>query len=77
MENIPPKDRPEWKNILNPESNIELNNFVLQMKITQAKKDIKKGKKTIDNAVDEIYSLCQKYALAVKQDMEMIFNEKN
>jgi len=75
MENIPSKDRPEWKNLLNPNSNIELNNFVLQMKITQAKKDIKKGKKTIDSAVDEIYSLCQKYALAVKQDMEMVFNK--
>jgi len=74
MENIPSKDRPEWKNLLNPNSNIELNNFVLQMKITQAKKDIKKGKKTIDSAIDEIYNLCQKYALAVKQDMEMVFN---
>jgi hypothetical protein len=74
MENIPSKDRPEWKNLLNPNSNIELNNFVLQMKITQAKKDIKKGKKTIDSAIDEIYNLCQKYALAVKQDMETIFN---
>jgi len=74
MENIPSKDRPEWKNLLSPDSHIVLNNFVLQMKITQAKKDIKKGKKTVDNAVDEIYSLCQKYALAVKQDMEMVFN---
>jgi len=74
MENIPPKDRPEWKSLLNPDNNIELNNFVLQMKITQAKKDIKKGKKTIENAVDEIYSLCLKYALAVKQDMDMVFN---
>jgi len=74
MENIPSKDRPEWKNLLSAESNIELNNFVLQMKITQAKKDIKKGKKSIDKAIDEIYSLCLKYALAVKQDINMVFN---
>jgi len=77
MESIPKKDRPEWKIILNSESKIVFNNFVLQMKITQAKKDIVKGKKTMEKAVDEIHALCQKYALAVKQDMEMIFNEKN
>jgi len=76
MSIIPTKDRPEWKSLLNPESKIVLNNFVLQMKITQAKKDIVKGKMTIEKAVDEIYSLCQKYALAVKHDMDMIFNEK-
>ncbi len=74
MEKIPSKDRPEWKELLNPNSNVSVNNFVLQMKITQAKKDIKKGKKTIDSAIDEIHSLCQKYALAVKQDMEIVFN---
>ena len=74
MGNIPSKDRPEWKELLNIEREFDLKNFVLQMKVTQARKDIKKGKKTLTNAIDEIHALCEKYALAVKQDMETVFN---
>jgi len=74
MGNIPSKDRPEWKELLNIEREFDLKNFVLQMKVTQARKDIQKGKKTMVNAIDEIHALCEKYALAVKQDMETVFN---
>ena len=48
-------------------------NFVLQLMLAQARKDILKNRMSIDEAVDRIHDLCSKYAIAVKNDVIEIF----
>jgi len=70
---IPPKERPEWAKLVTGELHHEFSNYVLQMKIYQMRKDIAANKINLDTAVDTLYNLCAKYALAVQPDCKTIF----
>ncbi len=70
---IPSKNRLEWKQIVTGELQHNYSNFVLQMKVHQANKDVSSGKKTVNNAISEIYDICLKYSLAVQTDCKLIF----
>jgi hypothetical protein len=71
---LPDKQRPEWRMLVKGEKEYPLTNFVLQLKVSQTATDIKKGKLSVEKAVDEIYELCQKYKHAVVKDMKVIFS---
>lgn len=75
MDKIPPKGRKEWSELLNGQLEVKLSNFFFQMKVTNAKSQVKEGKVTIAEAVDEIYSLCEKYYKAsnMPEDLQKIF----
>jgi len=75
MDTIPEKTRKEWQDLLTGKINVKLENFVLQMKVDQTKRAIKNSKITMDEGVDSIYDICVKYALAVRKDMDTIFNQ--
>ncbi|MEA2042324.1 MAG: hypothetical protein U9N85_07205 [Bacteroidota bacterium] len=70
---IPEKSRAEWKKIITGEIEHNYRNYVLQTKIHQMRKDVSKNKISIDNAIDDLYELCFKYALAVQIDFRQIF----
>ncbi len=70
---IPPKDRPEWAKIISGDIEHPYRNYVLQTKIHQLHKEIGYKKITMNQAVDDLYSLCLKYALAVQPDFKQIF----
>ncbi len=46
---------------------------MLQTRTYQMQKDVASGKMTKKQAIDELYSLCTKYALAVQNDFKQIF----
>ncbi len=71
---IPDKTRPEWRYLVTGYKKYKLTNYVLQLKVNKAIKDVKSNTKSIQSSIDEIYSLCQKYELAVQNDMKTIFN---
>lgn len=71
---LPDKTRKEWKQLVTGEKQFSLKNFVLQMKVAQTAKDIKKGRISVEEAVNDIYTLCKKYDKAVGKDVETIFN---
>jgi len=71
MIQIPSKDRKEWRDLLTGQINVPLKNFFFQMKITQAKKQVEKGKITVEDAVDEIYDLCVKFSKAKNMDVDI------
>jgi poly(A) polymerase Pap1 len=71
---LPDKQRPEWRLLVKGEKEYPLTNFVLQLKVNQTAIDIKKGKLSVEKAVDEIYNLCEKYKHAVVKDMKVIFS---
>ena len=70
---IPPKERTEWRKILNGEIQHQFSNYVLQLQFHQAQKDIKRKKIDIEQAISNIYELCSKYTLAVQIDLRQIF----
>ena len=75
MEIIPKKDRPEWRELLTGQLNVQIENFVLQMQVDKTKKAITNSKITVEQGIDRIHELCVKYTLAVKSDMNTIFHK--
>ena len=75
MSIIPNKSRNEWKLLLTDHSNVKFQNFVLQMQVDQTKHAIKNGQITMDDGIDKIHALCEKYALLVKSDIDFLFKK--
>ncbi len=74
---IPEKTRPEWVKIITGEIEHKYENYVFQTKIHQLRKDVKAEKVTIDDAVNDLYELCVKYAASVKSDLLQIFEPQD
>lgn len=70
---IPDKERPEWRKMIDGEIEIKYRNFILQMQLTQMNKAIKLEQITYAQAIDKLYILCDKYALAVQSDLKQVF----
>lgn len=70
---IPDKNRPEWREMIMGETEIEFHNYVLQMQVTQMRRLVKYNQLSYEEALDKIYTLCNKYALAVQTDFKKIF----
>ncbi len=75
MVTIPAKSRPEWSQIVTGRLAYTFKNYVLQMRTHQMQKDIADKKINAQQAVDALYDLCSKYALAVQPDMKEIFKQ--
>jgi len=72
---IPPKTRNEWRLMVTGEIEHTYKNYVLQMKIANARKNVMENTESIENAIDSIFVLCQKYSYAVYSDFVEIFKE--
>lgn len=70
---IPPITRKEWLDLLNGDIQHTFNNYVLQMRVYQAQKEIKEGKTSQAAALDDLYALCTKYSLTCQDDFISIF----
>jgi len=73
---IPEKSKNEWRELLTGNSDIEIKNFFLRMKLTQAKKLLKKGEISLEDAIDQIHNLCinNEDVKHIKEDMNEILN---
>ena len=72
---IPPKEREEWEQIVTAKVEHRFQNFVLQMKSADYKRQIEENTMSIEEAIDDLYKLCEKYAIAVQKDFKVIFKE--
>jgi hypothetical protein len=70
---IPPKHREEWRKLVAGQLEYKCRNFVLQMMTEEYKNKISTGRITVEQAIDEMYQTCEKYALAVQNDFKQIF----
>jgi hypothetical protein len=70
---IPPKTRPEWGKLITGQIEHQYQNYVLQTKTYQMHKDVKNGILSKEQAIDDLFTLCNKYALAVQNDFKQIF----
>ncbi len=68
---LPSKDRQEWRDLLNGTINVPLKNYFFQMKVTQARNQIKTGKFSLEEEVDNIYALCKKFIKAKNMDTDL------
>ncbi len=68
-------NRPEWRQLLNGELNVNLKNFFFQMKVTQLREMIKDNRIPMEVAVEELYTLTQKFSKAkyMDEDLKAIF----
>jgi tRNA nucleotidyltransferase/poly(A) polymerase len=76
---IPSKKNPKWKELLNGKLDITLNNFFLQKKVNQLIDLSSREIITINNAIDELYTLCGKFcnAQGMYEDLIQIFGKDN
>ncbi len=74
---IPEKNNPKWRKILTGEIEHKYENYVFQTKIHQLRKDVKTEKVSIDDAVNDLYELCVKYATSIQTDLSQIFDKNN
>jgi len=76
---IPSKKNPKWKELLNGKLEISFNNFFFQKKVTQLIDLSSREIITINNAIDELYTLCGKFcnAQGMYEDLTQIFGENN
>lgn len=72
---IPPKYRKEWIQMITGEIEHSYRNFVLKLVITQLRRELSYHQITMQQAVDRLYALCAKYALAVQSDFKEIFKD--
>lgn len=71
---IPDKSRPEWKEIiLDKEGKYKFSNYVLQVQATILRKGVKENTISLNQAVSILHNLCNKYTLAVQDDLKKFF----
>lgn len=70
---IPPKNRPEWRDIVTGKTDHYFSNYVLRMKSHKFATKIRDGEMTIEEAVDDVYELARKYSRSVERDFVEIF----
>ncbi len=74
---VPSKSRKEWQQLLSGELDIPLRNFFFQMKVTQARTQIEKGIVSMESAINDLHTLCNKFSKAknMPEDLKRIFGE--
>ena len=70
---IPDISKQEWQEIIKGNVNSKLSSFSLQMKINSLNRQYNNGLISMDNAIKELYELCQKYEKIYKEDLNNIF----
>ncbi|AFM03585.1 hypothetical protein Fleli_1147 [Bernardetia litoralis DSM 6794] len=70
---IPSKERVEWEMLVTSQIEHKFSNFVLQLKSSEYRRKIAAKTLSIEEAIDELYELCSKYAIAVQEDFKQIF----
>jgi len=75
MFTVPVIERPEWRKLVRGEISHNFQNYVLQMIVHQTVQQVKDAKLTELQAISDLHNLCNKYALAVQNDLKSIFKD--
>lgn len=71
------KERKEWRVLFEEGEKIKLSCYPLQMLLTKLKRALSRDEITMDQALDDVIALCNKYQRAVKNDLALIFDPSN
>jgi len=72
MKTIPNPERKEWRQLLLGEINPKLKNFFFQMKVEQSRHLVETGRKSLEEAVKELYDLAVKFSSAKNMDEDIV-----
>lgn len=72
---VPPKDRSEWRDIVQGKIDFKFKNLLLQVKMFHFSVDIQYQTITVEEAVDEFHKLCEKYHVSAHNDLKTIFKD--
>ncbi|AMO55238.1 hypothetical protein GZ77_11315 [Endozoicomonas montiporae] len=70
-QDIPPKDRAEWTELVSGQHKME--KFVLQLQVDKVNKGVKSGDMTVEEAVDYLYEYFAKYPKGFTNDLRAVF----
>ena len=70
---IPPRDRAEWVEII--EGKHKMEKYVLQLQVDRARKSLESGEKNMDEAVDYLYQYFLKYPKGFRSDLLTVFKQ--
>ena len=70
---IPDKNEPQWAELVQSKLEPELSSFSLKMKINSVRQHYKSGALGLNDAIDDLYSLCVKYEKIYADDLNNIF----
>ena len=70
---IPAKNHIGWKKLIQGESKILLENFVLRVRVAELIQEVKAGKTKEEDAIEEIHDLFMKSANTAGEDLKKIF----
>ncbi len=70
---IPEKTCIEWQQMITGEIEHKYENYAVRTKIHTLKKDVKAGRISIEDAVNDLYELCLKYSNSIENDIKVIF----
>ncbi len=73
MNKLPDKSRTEWRLLVTGELDVKIKNYVLQMQIDQIRRSIKYSRMTVEQGVDKLYNICNKYHAILQNDIKLIF----
>ncbi len=67
---IPDKKDDFWRNLITGEIKVDFSTFALQMTVSSLSTKYKLGMIEMDNAINELHSLCSKYQMVVEKDIQ-------
>ncbi len=73
---IPPKDNPIWEKIVKKKIDYKFSNYILQLHVFHIQSSYAIKQMDIDKAIDELYRICTKYEVLVKNDFQKLLNEQ-
>ncbi len=73
---IPDKSNEAWKKIIQGKIDHKFSSFSLQMKVNFLQRGYKNGLLKMDEAIDDLYQLCEKFEKIYADDINKIFNIK-
>jgi hypothetical protein len=73
---VPEKNRQEWRDLVTGNIEYKCSSFSLQMKINYLYQSYKNNFISIDDAVNDLYTMCVKYEKIYKEDLDSIFSKK-
>lgn len=71
---IPEKEHPKWGQLITGEITHKFSNYILQIQVFKLQRDFKLNMTTKEDAINNLYNICQKYYAIAKKDISEIFN---
>jgi hypothetical protein len=71
---LPSIDNPIWRKLITKEIDYKFSNYIIQLHIFHLRNRYAMKQIDLQEAINELYQLCNKYTLLVKKDFQKLLN---